>query len=144
MDQTIEITAGSVTIFIPRSELTFRTSRSGGPGGQNVNKLETRVELEFDVMRSESLSEKHRQVLMEKLKNRMSARGILRIAAQDSRSQWSNREEAVKRFVRLLEKALKPAKKRVPTRPSRSAQERRLLTKKRRSEKKRMRRVLGD
>lgn len=135
----INVIAGGITVRIPRSELVFRTARSGGPGGQNVNKVETRVELEFDVAGSRGLSHAQKEVLFERLASRITSGGILRVVAQESRSQWSNREQAIKKFVDLLQKALRPRKKRLPTRPSSSARERRLEAKKRKGEKKRMR-----
>ncbi len=141
MDSHIELTAGRSRILIPRSELQFRTARSSGPGGQNVNKLETKVELEFDIPRSASLTGDQKRILLDRLASRLSSRGVLRVVAQESRSQWTNRESATKKFVDLLEKALRPRKKRLPTKPSSQARERRIREKKRRGEKKRLRRA---
>lgn len=143
-DNQIEVVAGGLTIRIPRSELQFRTARSSGPGGQNVNKLETRVELEFDVRNSSGLTEEQKQVLLDRLRSRINARGVLRVVAQESRSQWSNRERATEKFIDLLQKTLRPRKKRVPTKPSSTARERRLKAKKHRSEKKRLRDVRDE
>ncbi len=77
---------------IPSSELTFRFSRSGGPGGQNVNKLETKVELLFDVARSAGLTDEQKQLILTREKNRIDADGMLRVTSQESRSQFENRE----------------------------------------------------
>ncbi len=125
--------------FIPFSELHFRTSRSGGPGGQNVNKVESKVELLFDVVGSPSLTEGQRARVLNRLKNRIDSEGTLHLSSQASRSQWENREIVVAEFARLIAAALKPAKKRVKTRPSKASKEKRLEAKKKHSEKKKMR-----
>ena len=130
----------SETLHIPLSELEFRSSRSGGPGGQNVNKLETRIELLFDVARSPSLTDEQRNVLMSNLRSKLDTDGVLRVVSQESRSQWQNKRLAVEKFVLLLRKALKPQRKRVATKPSRSAKEKRLKLKKIRGERKKLRR----
>jgi ribosome-associated protein len=129
------------SVRIPWSELRFRTSRSGGPGGQNVNKLETRVELLFDVVRSPSLTDEQKDVISRELKTRMDAEGILHVTSQRSRSQWENRQLATARFEELLRGALKPRKKRVATRASQSSRERRLESKKKQGLKKKIRRM---
>lgn len=126
-------------VNIPISELQFRFARSGGHGGQNVNKVETRVELLFDVARSPSLSDSDRERILKHLKSKIDTAGILRVVAQESRSQWRNREDAVERFATLLRAALKPKKKRIATRVSAGAREKRLEEKKRRSRVKRLR-----
>ena len=129
-------------LTIPLSELSFRFSRSGGPGGQNVNKVSTRVEIEFDVRRSPSLSEAQRQRLLRKLEQRLDSGGVLRIQVDDSRSQWQNRQIAVERLGYILSEALKVQKRRIPTRRTTSSNSRRLEGKKRRGNLKRGRR--GD
>ena len=129
-------------LVIPLSELKFKFARGGGPGGQNVNKVETRVELLFDVANSPSLSEPQRNQLLESLHSRIDTEGVLHIIAQESRSQWRNRENATERFVELMRKALKPKKKRIATKIPKAAKEKRLEEKKRRSEKKKLRRVI--
>jgi ribosome-associated protein len=125
---------------IPDSELTFRFSRSGGPGGQNVNRRDTRVELLFDVASSPSLSDRQRARIMERLATRIDSHGILRVVSSAERSQAANRARATERFRELVAGALKrdPAP-RVPTRPSRAASERRLSEKRARARVKRAR-----
>jgi ribosome-associated protein len=134
----------SATLSIPLSEIGFRTSRSGGPGGQNVNKLETRVELLFDLFNSPSLSPIQRTLIITNLKNRIDESGVLRISVQDTRSQFQNKALAVDRFVSLLRFALRPRKKRRKTRPSESSRQKRLESKRRLSEKKRRRKNNSD
>ncbi len=128
-------------VYIPdlSNELTFQTSRSSGPGGQNVNKVNTRVELRFDIPNSSILNDYQKAVLLEKLSSKLTLDGVLIIACQTERSQLKNKELAIIRFYELLAKALKPVKKRRPTRPTRSSVEKRLQSKKQRSERKSMR-----
>jgi ribosome-associated protein len=128
------------TLSIPLSELTFRFSRSGGPGGQHVNRSETRVELIFDVAHSPSLSEAQREKILDRLSRLIDQEGVLRLTASETRSQHQNRERAQIRFQNLLQSALKPRKRRRPTRPTRASVERRLEDKRRRSARKRERR----
>jgi ribosome-associated protein len=128
------------TVSIPASELEFKFSRSGGPGGQHVNKTETRVEVVFDVASSPSLTDAQRRRIMRRLANRIDSNGMLHVTSQATRSQLENRERAIEKLATLLEHALRRPKKRKPTRPSHAAQERRLEEKKRRSEIKKYRR----
>ena len=118
------------------SELVFRTSRSGGSGGQHVNKVETKVELNFDVLNSALLSEEQKGKLNDKLKNRINKNGILLISSESERSQLANKKKVIARFYELLKECLKEQKKRVPTKPSRASKEKRLRKKKARSVKK--------
>ena len=123
-------------ISIPLSELQFRFSTSGGPGGQHANKVATKVTLLFDVAGSPSLDDTSRQRLLTKLANRIDKDGGLKLDVQESRSQHRNRETAVTRFQQLLAAALKPQKKRRKTKPSRAAKERRLESKKKQGKRK--------
>jgi len=119
-------------LAIPVEELTFTASRSSGPGGQNVNKLSTRVTLLFHVLRSPSLTEDQKQRILTKLKGRVSKDGVLRVSCQKGRSQAANRDGAVERFVELLRQALTRRPPRKRTAIPASARERRLEGKKRR------------
>lgn len=126
-------------LYLPRAELAFRASRSGGPGGQHVNTSSTRVELVWEVAASPTLTEAQRARILERLGNRINAEGQLVLASSESRSQHQNKEAAVERLVELLREALHVPKPRRKTRPPRAAHEQRLQAKKRRSETKRLR-----
>lgn len=121
------------------SELTFRASRSSGPGGQNVNKVNTRIELRFNVANSLLLSPEQKTLLTEKLKNRISADGDLIIAAQESRSQAENKKIATEKFYLLVQKAFAPQKARKRFRLSREHKQKRLDEKQRQAQKKELR-----
>ncbi|NLE77875.1 MAG: aminoacyl-tRNA hydrolase [Chloroflexi bacterium] len=124
---------------IPLSELRFRFSRSAGPGGQHVNRSETQVELLWDVAHSPSLSEGQRERLLQQLASRIDSEGMLHLVSSATRSQFSNRLDVMQRLVRLLQSALQPQRRRVPTRPSAGGVQRRLEGKRRRSVVKRQR-----
>jgi len=128
-------------LTISLRELRFRFSRSGGKGGQNVNKVETKVELLFDVVNSPSLSDHQRDLIQKDMKSQIDADGVIHIVSQESRSQWKNREDTIRKFIELLQYALKAKKKRIATTVSRSGKEKRLQQKKHRSEIKRMRKL---
>lgn len=126
---------------LPRSELTYRASRSGGPGGQHMNTSSTRVEVWWDVRSSPSLSDAMRARLLERLGRRVDADGRLRLVSGGSRSQLRNREEVTERLRRLVAAALVPPKVRKPTRPTRASKAARLTAKRRRAATKGARRA---
>jgi ribosome-associated protein len=128
-------------LSIPFSELLIRTSRSGGPGGQHVNKVETKVELQFDVVNSPTLSPEQRQLVLEHLAGEIDSSGNLRITEQRSRSQYQNKELVLNRFAEILRHALKPVRHRVPTKPTKASKNKRVESKRKAGEKKRLRRI---
>lgn len=121
-------------------ELKFSSSRSSGPGGQNVNKVNTRIELRFNIPESQCLSEKEKETLMIFLKNKISGSGELIIVSQSERTQLANKEAAKTKFFSLVTKILTPAKKRRPTSPTKASKEKRLENKRITSERKSVRR----
>lgn len=126
---------------IPQSELRFSFDRSPGPGGQNVNKVNTRAELRFDVDASPSLSEGQRSRLRERLASRLVGDGVLIVRSSRHRSQMRNRQDCLDKLAILLAEALRPPPpKRRPTRPGRAARARRLDHKRRQAGKKQNRR----
>ena len=132
------------SLWIPRAELAYRATRSGGPGGQHVNTSSTRVEVAWDVGQSPSLNDEQRARLREKLANRINAEGVLLLTASDHRSQHQNKEAATGRLVELVRQALVIPKARKKTRPPRASREARHHAKKRRTEIKRLRGSLED
>jgi ribosome-associated protein len=140
-DERLAIAPG---LDLPRSELEFRASRSGGPGGQHVNTSSTRVEVWWDISRSPTLSEQQRVRLTARLGTRLDGSGRLRLVSSTSRSQLRNREEVTERLVRVVAEALRVPKQRKRTKPTRAAREKRLDAKRRRGATKRQRRPRPD
>lgn len=126
------------SVVLPLAEVTFRFSRSSGPGGQHAQKSETRVEAVFEVEASNALTDAQKRRVVSR------AGPVLRAIAQDERSQVRNRELALERLVEHLRSALRVERRRVPTKPSAAARERRLEGKRRRSDTKRLRRPPDD
>ncbi len=114
-------------------ELEFRTSKSGGPGGQHANKSETKVELIFNVIHSKGLSESEKKNLFSSLKNKISVDGFIRLTNSDSRSQIKNKQHCIDLLYKLLKEGIIPPKKRVPTSTPRKVIEKRIEHKKRKS-----------
>jgi ribosome-associated protein len=138
-NMSLEVTVRGTTI--PPEELSWRFSRSAGPGGQSVNTTDSRVELSYDLANSAALRSVHKERALQALAGRL-ADGVITVTASESRSQLRNREAAAERLTALLTEATAPPPKpRRPTKPSRAARERRLAEKRRDSEIKRLRRI---
>jgi len=120
-------------------ELTFRTSKSSGSGGQNVNKVSTKVELLFHVDSSKLLSVKEKSILKRKLNNRIAVNGHLYLVCQETRSQLKNKQLVIERFYELIYKSLIEQKKRIPIGIPESLKQKRLADKRMNSEKKKLR-----
>jgi ribosome-associated protein len=130
-------------VSIPRDELSIRASRSGGAGGQHVNTSSTRIELLWNVAQTRALPDELRERVLERLRSRTNADGLIRIVSSEHRSQLRNREAAEARLVKLVRGALAIPRARRKTAPTRASKEARLEAKKRRSEIKK-RRASGD
>jgi ribosome-associated protein len=132
------------TVLIPERELRWRFSRSSGPGGQSVNTADSRVELSLDVARTSALGPVQRARALERLRGRL-VDGVLTVRSSAQRSQLQNREAARERLAAVLAKAIAPPPPaRRPSKPSKSANERRIAEKKRRGQTKRLRRADED
>lgn len=139
MEATHKVSANSLM-----NEIQFSFVRSSGAGGQNVNKVSTKVILKFDVLNSVILKEDEKQILLEKLKSNLTAGGVLIITSQEKRSQLQNKEVVLEKFNKLLTKAFHKKKKRKATKPNKGAVEKRISNKKKNSEKKSNRRLINE
>jgi len=131
-------------LSIPFAELSFRYSRSSGPGGQHAQKSSTRVELLFDAGSSPSLTDKQRKRILKRMSGYIDTAGVLHLASQSERSQLRNKEEVVALFQELVREALKRRKRRRATKPTAESKERRLKKKQQRSQTKKLRRKVSD
>jgi ribosome-associated protein len=123
-------------------EISFVTSRSSGPGGQNVNKVNTKVTLKFDVVNSRILTDEEKVTIQEKLSSRITNEGVLMLMSQDKRSQQDNKEAVLAKLNVLLTKAFEKKKKRKATKPTKASKDKRIKGKKQLSEKKQLRQKL--
>ncbi|MGF7038158.1 alternative ribosome rescue aminoacyl-tRNA hydrolase ArfB [Mucilaginibacter lappiensis] len=124
-----------------QKEVTYKTSRSGGKGGQNVNKVSSKVELLFNINGSELFTEDEKVLLSEKLQNRLNKDGLVQVICDEERSQYLNKEKAIERLVLLLTRALQKPKVRKPTKVSKAVKAARLDNKKKHSAKKENRKI---
>lgn len=129
-------------IKILKKELSYKTSRSGGKGGQNVNKVETKVEVAFDVTNSFALNEQQKQLVLSKIKSKLTDEGLLKLSEEKHRSQLANKEAVIEKLIRLLNKSLEIPTKRKPTKPTKTSKAKRREGKKHRSELKQSRKKL--
>lgn len=118
------------------AEVQFSASRSSGPGGQNVNKVNTKIELRFSVQQSAVLDENQKQLIVSKLKNRINNQGEMLLTSSAERTQWKNREKATQKFLELIEKALTKPRKRKQTKPTEASRLKRIENKKKQAQKK--------
>lgn len=128
-----------ITTSLLGSELVFTTSRSSGPGGQNVNKVNSKVTLKWDVTQSQMITEEEKEIITNKLASRITVDGVLLITSQEKRSQLQNKEEVIIKLETLLTKAFERKKARKATKPSKGAMQSRIDTKKKNAEKKQWR-----
>jgi len=131
-------------IRIPAAEIVFTATRSGGPGGQNVNKVSTRIELRFNVVRSSALSDQEKEIILFKLKNRINSEGELIVISRSERTQLMNRKKAEERFFKLLAEALTIKRKRKPTKATKASKIKRIEKKKKRGAMKRLRKIKDE
>lgn len=129
-------------INLLKKELKYKTSRSGGKGGQNVNKVETKVEVSFDILHSTVLTDTQKEMVLAKLKSKITEEGLLKLSEDAHRSQLANKEAVVERLIKLIQSAFIVPKKRKPTKPTKSSKVKRGENKKKRSELKASRKKL--
>ncbi len=134
----------TINAILLGSELVFSASRSSGPGGQNVNKVNTKVTLRLNIRGSQLLNEEEKDILSKRLATRLTKEGVLVLTSQDKRSQLQNKEAVILKLEKLLSKALEKKKKRKATKPSKGSIQRRITGKKRHSEKKKWRQDPGQ
>ena len=132
------------SLIIPEREISFTFARSGGPGGQNVNKVNTRATLWFNVWGSPTLTRRQKEMIAERLSGRINRNGMLQVVSYRHRTQAANRTAALKRFIQLLNQALAETKPRKRTRPSKKSREKRLSNKKHRGRIKQQRRAVKE
>ncbi|MBW8333082.1 MAG: aminoacyl-tRNA hydrolase [Prolixibacteraceae bacterium] len=126
------------------AEFIFQASRSSGPGGQNVNKVNSKIELRFNIQNSSILTDDQKEILLSKLSSKISLDGFLIVISQRDRSQLVNKEDSIRKLYELIEKALRPVKRRKSTRPTRSSVEKRLEGKRIKADIKQSRQKLDD
>lgn len=125
-------------------EFIFTSSRSGGPGGQNVNKVSTKVELRFNLRNSQYLSEEEKELLFDKLKNKINKENEIQLVSQSERTQLMNKNAVMQKFYDLVSEALTVPLKRISTRPTQTSKIKRLESKRNRGELKKLRKQTGD
>lgn len=128
---------------IPSNEIVFTASRSSGPGGQNINKVNTKVELRFNINKSEVLTAREKLLLFEKLKKKINSDGDLIVVSQSERTQLMNKKKAEEKFLNLIRRSLKENPQRISTKPSKASMKKRLEKKKKRSNIKKLRKDYG-
>lgn len=126
------------------NEFIYSTSRSGGPGGQNVNKVSTKVELRLNLLLTSTFSEKEKEIIFRKLKNKINKEGEIILVSQSERTQFMNKEVVTEKFYELISKALTIPLKRTPTRPTFTSKQKRLELKRNRGNVKKLRKQTGE
>lgn len=128
-----------IDISLIGSELVFTSSRASGPGGQNVNKVNSKVTIKWNVAESFAITTDEKEILLQKLSGKLTTENVLIVTSQDKRSQLENKEVAMEKLEKMIAKAFEVKKKRKPTKPSKSSVQKRIQSKKHNSEKKQRR-----